>query len=78
MFMKSYTSACMTVMGYLHIYWVSPVTQTVKMLPAIQEIQVQSLHWKDLPDVGLADNSSILAWRIPWIEKSGRLQSMGL
>ena len=78
MFMKSYTSACMMIMGYLYIRWVSLLTQTVKNLPAIQETQVQSLDWKDLPEMGMAANSSILAWRIPWTEESGRPQSMGL
>jgi len=76
--MESYTSACMTVMGYLYICWVSLVTQTVKSLPAIQETQVQSLGWKDLPEMGMAATSIILAWRILWTEESGRLQSVGL
>ena len=43
----------------------------VKNLSAMQEIQVQSLGWKDLEEE-MATLSSILAWRIPWTEKPGR------
>ena len=55
----------------------SPVAQIVKNLPAMQETQVRSLGWEDPLENGMATHSSILAWRIPWTEKSGRLQSMG-
>ena len=55
--------------------WASPVAQTVKNLPAIQETWVQSLGWEDPLEKGIATHSSILAWRIPWIEEPGRLQS---
>ena len=48
----------------------------VKNLPAMQEIRVQSLGWEDLLEKGMATQSSILAWRIPWAEELGRLQSM--
>ena len=40
-------------------------------------MQVQSLGWEDPLEEGMATNSSILAWRIPWTEKPGGLQSMG-
>ena len=50
----------------------------VKNLPAMQETWVQSLGWKDPLEKGMATHSSILAWRILWTEKPGRLQSMGL
>ena len=53
------------------------MTQMVNNLPAMQEIQVQSLGWEDLLEKGVATHSSILAWRIPWTEEPGRLQSMG-
>ena len=53
------------------------LAQTVKNLPAMQETQVQSLGWEELLEEGMATHSSILAWRIPWTEKPGRLQSMG-
>ena len=49
----------------------------VKSLLAIQETQVQSLVWEDPLEKGMDTHSSILAWRLPWKEKSGRLQSMG-
>ena len=53
------------------------VAQTVKRLPAMREIWVRSLVWEDPLEKDMATHSSILAWRIPWIEKSDRLQSMG-
>ena len=40
-------------------------------------MQVRSLVQEDLPEEGMATHSSILAWRIPWTEEPGRLQSMG-
>ena len=50
----------------------------VKNLPAIQEIQVQSLGWEDPLEKGMTTHSSILPWKIPWTEEPGELQSMGL
>ena len=44
--------------------------------PAMQEAQVRSLEWEDPLEKGMATRSSILAWRIPWTEEPGRLQSM--
>ena len=49
----------------------------VKSLPAVQETQVLSLGGKDALKRGMATHSSILAWKIPWTEEPGRLQSMG-
>ena len=46
--------------------------------PSMQETWVQSLGWEDPLKKGKATHSSILAWRIPWAEESGKLQSMGL
>ena len=54
----------------------SLVAQTVKNPPAIWETWVQSLVWEDSLAKGMATHSSILAWRIPWTEELGRLQSM--
>ena len=54
------------------------MTQTVKNLPAMQETQVQSLGQEDSLEKGVASHSSILAWRIPWTEKPGKLRSTGL
>ena len=51
--------------------------QAVKNQPAIQETKVLSLDREDPLEKGMATHSSILAWRIPWIEEPGRLQSMG-
>ena len=42
-----------------------------------QEMQVRSLGWEDSLEEGMATHPSILAWRIPWTEESGRLQPMG-
>ena len=50
----------------------------VKNLPAMQETQVRSLGQEDPLEKGMAVHSSILAWRIPWTEELGRLQSVGL
>ena len=54
------------------------MAQTVKNLPAVRETWVQSLGWEDPLQKGMATHSSILAWRIPWTEEPGGLQSMGL
>ena len=56
----------------------SRVIQTVKNLPAMQETWVRYLGWEDPLEKGRATHSSILAWRTPWTEEPGRLQSMGL
>ena len=50
----------------------------VKNLPAMRKIWVQILGWEDPLEEGMATHSNILAWRIPWTEESGGLQSMGL
>ena len=55
----------------------SLVTRTVKNLPAMQETQVPSLGWEDPLEKGMATHSSIFAWKIPWTEEPGGLQSMG-
>ena len=53
------------------------VAQIVKILPEMQETQVQSLGQEDPLEKGMATHSSILAWRIPWTDEPGGLQSMG-
>ena len=45
--------------------------------PAVQETWVRSLGWEDPLEEGMATHSSVLAWRLPWTEEPGRLQSMG-
>ena len=49
----------------------------LKDLPAMQETRVQSLGREDLLEKEMATHSSILAWKIPWMEEPGRLQSVG-
>ena len=59
-------------------FWASLMAQMVKNLPAIWETLVQFLGWEDPLEEGMATHFSILAWRIPWTEEPGGLQSMGL
>ena len=57
----------------------SPSSSAVKNLPTVQglrETWIQSLGWEDPIEEGMATHSSVLAWRIPWTEEPGRLQSM--
>ena len=54
----------------------SVLAEMVKNLSVMQELQVQSLSCKDPLEKGMATHSSILAWRIPWTEEPGRLQSV--
>ena len=53
------------------------MAQMVKNLPAMQETQVKSLGWEDPLEKGIATHSSILAWRIPWIEGPGSYNLQG-
>ena len=53
------------------------VAQTVKCLPTMRETRVRSLGWEDLLEKEMATQSSVLAWKIPWMEEPDRLQSMG-
>ena len=54
------------------------VVEMVKNLPAMQETQVQSLGWEGPLEKGMETHSSVLAWRIPWTEEPGGLQSIRL
>ena len=64
---------------YMYLYFLtaskgaSPVAQTLKNLPTMQEAWIQSLGQEDPLEKGMATHSSILAWRIPWIEEPGKL-----
>ena len=58
-------------------WWTSLVAQMVNRLPTMQETRVQSLGRGDPLEKEMATHSSILAWKIPWMEEPGRLQSMG-
>ena len=55
----------------------SPVAQMVENMHAMHEPWVQSLGWETLLEEGMVTQSSILAWRIPWTEEPGGLQSTG-
>ena len=58
--------------------WTSLVIQIVKNPPPVEETQVQSLGQEDPLEKGMTTHSSIVAWRIPWTEKPGGLQPMGI
>ena len=60
-----------------YAYNPSLVALRIKRLPAMQETQVWSLGWEDPLEKEMATHSSVLAWRIPWTEEPGGLQSMG-
>ena len=63
--------------GWFTVVWASLVAKRIKHLPAMRETQVQSLGQEDPLEKEMATHSSTLAWRIPWTEEPGRLQSMG-
>ena len=63
--------------GFLFFVFCFFLAQVVKNLPEMQETLVRSLGWKDPLEEEMATHSSILAWRIPWTEELGGLQSMG-
>ena len=54
------------------------MAQRLKHLPAMQETEVRSLGWEDPLEKEMAIHSSTVAWKIPWTEEPGTLQSMGL
>ena len=54
------------------------MVQMIKNLSAMQETVVRSLGWEDILEKGMATHSSTLAWKIPWTEEPGGLQSKGL
>ena len=60
-----------------YVLWTSLVAQMVKHLPTVQETRVQSLGQEYLLEKEMATHSSILAWKISWVEEPGGLQSMG-
>ena len=62
---------------YVRRLGASLVAQTVKSLPVVHETRVRSLSWNDPLEREMATHSSIVAWKIPWVEEFGRLQSMG-
>ena len=70
----SRTAGNMVLLGF---FWASLVAQRLKRLPAMQETWVRSLGQEEPLEKEMATHSSILAWRIPWMEEPGGLQSMG-
>ena len=62
---------------YICSYVLAPMAQRLKRLPPMRETWVRSLGWEDPMAKEMETHSSILAWRIPWTEKPGRLQSTG-
>ena len=65
--------------GYtLQYFWAALVAQLVKNPPVMWDTCVRSLGWEDPLEKGMAMHSNILAWRIPWTEEPGSLQSMEL
>ena len=65
--------------GHLYDFFrTSLVAQTVKRLSTMQETRVRALDWGDPLEKEMAIHSSTIAWKIPWTEEPGRLQSIGL
>ena len=60
------------------LYMTSLVAQTIKRLSTMRETQARSLGWEDPLEKEMAIHYSTIAWKIPWTEEPGRLQSMGL
>ena len=63
--------------GHFCLYWTSLVAQTVKHLSTMWETRVRALGWKDPLEKEMATHSRTIAWKIPWTEEPGRLQSTG-
>ena len=73
-----FSGTCVLVESDRHVNVASLVAQRLKNLPIMRETWVPSLGWEDPLEKGMATHSSILAWRIPWTEEPGGLQSMGM
>ena len=76
--MEVSSSLCLSLFFVLAVPHGFLVAHMVKNLPTIQETWVQPLGQEDLLEKGMATHSSILAWRLPWTEQPGGLQSTGL
>ena len=76
LFLLTFLKLFLKLILYIYI-WASLVAQRLKHLPAMQETWVRSLGWEDPLEKGMATYSSILAWRIPWMEEPGGLPSTG-
>ena len=71
------TTVSICISSVLGVIVASLVAQRLKRLPAMRDAWVQSLGWEDPLEKAMAPHSSILAWRIPWMEEPGGLQSLG-
>ena len=76
-FLSSYNLLFFFIKVYFYSLFKSFSAQRLKRLPAIWETWVRSLGQEDPLEKDMATHSSILAWRIPWREEPGRLQSTG-
>ena len=70
-------SKVLEVWQQFHMSWAFLVAKMVKSLPEKQEAQIWFLGWEVPLEKEISTHSSVLAWRIPWMEKPVRLQSMG-
>ena len=68
---------CLILRIFYILFWTSLVAQMVKRLSTMRETRVQSLGWEESLEKEMAIHSSTIAWKIPWTEEPGRLQSMG-
>ena len=68
---------CIAPLGSQRVGWDSLVAQMIKHLSAMRETRVWALGWEDPLEKEMATHSSAIAWKIPWTEEPGRLQSMG-
>ena len=78
--MVKFLKAVLVGSGFLQNWrapWAALVAQSAKNTFAVQELQIWSLGGEDPLEEGMVTHSSILAWRIPWTEEPGRLQSIG-
>ena len=74
---KSFVYMCVYIYIHTHIFSSGSAIKNLPAMQELQETQVLSLGQEDPLEEGMATHSSILAWRIPWTEDPGRLQSMG-
>ena len=77
MYGKITDTEILEIISVLNILRASLVAQRLKRLPTMRETWVRSLGWEDPLEKEMAIHSSILAWRIPWTEEPGGLQSTG-
>ena len=73
-----YVHRCVYIYTWITFVFKSKLAQTVQRLPAMQETWVRFLGREDPLEKEMGIHSSILAWKIPWMEEPDRLQSMGL